>query len=90
MKLTEGSWPSVVPCVAWKEWNSMGRVDLVWIEVEIVVSTPENKNYGGGEHSLFATLLKPWEKFGYGTFPPCCCTCHACLDVRCSSGLAFA
>ena len=37
---------------------------MVWIEVEIVVSTPEKKNYGGGEHYKFATLLKPWEKFG--------------------------
>ena len=30
-----------------EEWNSMGRVDLVWIEVEIVVSTPEKKTTVG-------------------------------------------
>ena len=48
MKLTEGSWRSVVPRVAWKVWNSMGRVDWVWIEVEIVVFSPENVTMAGG------------------------------------------
>ena len=47
IKLNEGCWRSIVPCVAWKEWNSMGLVDLVWIEVEIVVSTPEKKTTVG-------------------------------------------
>ena len=43
----------------------------------IVVSTPEKYNYGGGEHSLFATLLKPWEKFGnLGTFLPVVLAMH--------------
>ena len=45
------------------EWNRLGRVDLSVDRSRIVVSTPEKYNYGGGEHSLFATLLKPLEKF---------------------------
>ena len=50
--LTEDSWRSVVPCVAWKVWFSMGRVGLVWVEVEMVVFSPENVTKAGGTQKV--------------------------------------
>ena len=39
VELTGGCLVTIVPCGASKEWNQSGRVDLAWIEVEIVVYT---------------------------------------------------